>query len=457
MKKYLQTILKDKKVLILGFGREGRSTLDLVLESLPDADITIGDSNAEMLSKESIIEKFKLKTLTGNDYLNHINEYDVIIKSPGISIDTRVIKVDSSKITSQTDLFLSVYHSQVVGITGTKGKSTTSSLIYHIFTRYTSDVVLGGNIGTPLFSLIDQIGPETRIVCEFSSHQLEYISKAPRIGVLLNIYEEHLDHYQSYYHYQRAKYNIAAKQDNEDNFIYPSNDLLIKSLVEKLPPESKLLPFQNGLFEGDGIGVKGNYIVLRKDGILHEILPVDFSSKLIGIHNRQNALVAAAVALLSNIPIDKIEEGISSFNPLEHRLEMLGTFNGITYYNDSISTIPEAAIAAVESVKPVDTLILGGFDRGIDYKGFAQYLINSNVENIVCTGPAGKRIIEELRNLGVTSQLHFFESFDEAVAKAMKITSIGGVCLLSPAASSYNEFKDFTFRGNRFKQLVSKV
>lgn len=501
MKSFLQSKLAGKRVLILGFGREGKSTLRLLKDAIPLENITVADKNVSALVSDEFISKSGIKIIYGDNYLKGLSGYDVIIKSPGISlkdVDTTGYK---ENITSQADLFLARYGDQTTGITGTKGKSTTSSLLYHILKSYNDNVLFGGNIGIPLFDLVYEINPETKIVCELSSHQLEFTNHSPHIAILLNLFQEHLDHYNSYMDYQLAKYNIALHQKPGDYFIYTSSDKHIDYLIKDTPAKGEKLPFSLSENTNTGISVSGNDIVIRKfradsqildrsiedttentdrttdvidlkvvettDDLLTsdtnqsidelKVLPLNFFTNLEGKHNRNNAIIASAAAALQGIPAKVIEDSLTTFQPLEHRLEFVGKVNGVKYYNDSISTIPEAAIAAIESLNPVHTIILGGFDRGIDYILLIEYLLKGIVKNIVTTGPAGKHIHELLSIYRPVIESHYFEKFDDAVMKAIELTPANGVCLLSPAASSYNEFTNFEERGKRFKELVNNI
>lgn len=433
MRNFLKENLTGKKVLILGFGREGRSTLKYLDEISIDAELTVADNNEQSFANDSLIKAKGIETISGSHYLDRIKKADIIIKSPGIPLNQEDFEIDPKSITSQTDLFLAVYKKQVTGVTGTKGKSTTSSLIAHILSSYYKDVLFGGNIGIPLFDLIEKITPQTKIVCELSSHQLQFVRHSPHVSILLNLFQEHLDHYKSYEDYQKAKFNIALFQDEDDYFIYNSEDPLINKLIETYPVNGQKVNFSSELFK---------------------MLPADLQFNLPGAHNRINASIAAAASAIQGVPSEAIIESISTFKPLEHRLQYVGSFGGRKFYNDSISTIPEAAIAAIESLKPVDTIILGGFDRGIDYTILVEYLKKGNVRNVVTTGPAGYRIFNVISEIEAIEELCHYDKFDAAVKKAIELTPKKGICLLSPAASSYNEFVNFEERGRRFVELV---
>ncbi|NTW23852.1 MAG: UDP-N-acetylmuramoyl-L-alanine--D-glutamate ligase [Lentimicrobium sp.] len=455
MKTLIKSVTQGKKVLLLGYGREGKSSLQFIRENCIGLSLTVADSNPLIADKNPELKQEGIDVISGPDYLHQISNFDLIIKSPGVSLKDLNPKIDPDKISSQTDLFLRAYSKQIAGVTGTKGKSTTASLLYHIIKTHTSDTLLAGNIGVPLFDLIPNITPETRIVCELSSHQLEYITKGPHIGILLNLYQEHLDHYSSFYDYQMAKLQIGLKQSENDYFLWTAFDANTMELLSRNKLISRNLPVFNEAFKGDGIGVSGSNIVLKTDDEERVLIPVLPETKLKGTHNLINISVAAAAAALMDVPLKAIVSGVSSFNPLEHRIEFVGTFNKKRFFNDSISTIPEATIAALKTIKQVDTLILGGFDRGIDYSILIECLTTFTDKKIVFTGPAGSRIFDEFIRGGGNPENAIFENdFSKAVFAAITLTPENGTCLLSPAASSYDSFKNFEERGKCFKKLV---
>lgn len=457
MKALLEKLLHDKKVLILGFGREGQSTYKILRRYFPEKSISIADADETLLLRYPELHNTHLEVQTGSNYLADIANYDIIIKSPGISLSNAEIQINPNKITSQTDLFLQAFSAQVTGITGTKGKSTTASLIYHIYQQQDINTVLLGNIGLPFFEAVDQINPETRIVCELSSHQLEYLTIAPHISILTNIFEEHLDHYSSYEAYQWAKFQIALKQRSGDYFLYNPEDEKTSFLLKQNSIPGIKIPVNLNDFTGNGAGVLNNTLILRTEAHFQKIITSTPSTRLKGDHNFKNVYFAAVAAYLSGISKENILAGISDFQPLEHRLELCQT-NGLAYfYNDSISTIPQATLAALNTLKNVHTLIAGGFDRGIDYQILTQAIANYPLSYLLLSGPAGKRIFELLKTekKGM-SKIQYFSRFDEAVKFAIQNTPAGEICLLSPAASSYDEFTNFEERGKRFKYLVKQ-
>ena len=427
----LTALLADRHILIAGYGREGKSTHALLQKLVPDAPFDIACNDDEIFN---LLDK-----ATSSN-----KPYDLIIKSPGISTMKFEGRCNLNTITSQTDLFLQVYHDMTIAVTGTKGKSTTTTLIHHILSHTLGSqhhIVLAGNMGIPLFDILDQLDELSLIVAEFSCHQLENIHRAPHIGVILNLYQEHLDHYHDYHDYQMAKMQMMLRQESEDHCFYctDSQDLVDRVAEVKTHVSTHLHPYS----------YSSNL----------QQLP----SPLKGKHNLSNIAVAQQVTSLLGITADQFSNALNTFHGLPHRLELVGTFNGITFYNDSISTIPEATLAAVEALERVDTLILGGFDRGIDYTALANYLSDpehygKQVSNLVFVGQAGARMLQEWTDRPdepIQGRLTLVENdYDAIVRWCYQHTQRGRICLLSPAAASYDAFRNFEHRGDTFKSLI---
>ena len=442
--------IKNKSVLIVGFGREGNSTYNFIRKHLPEKHITIADKN-----EISIIDPY-LTIISGVDYLKHLNQYDLIFKTPGVSFKNLTNSIDCSKITSQTDLFLQWYGNQTIGVTGTKGKSTTSSLIFHILKEANRDVVFGGNIGIPLFDLIPSINPDTIIVSELSAHQLEFIHKSPHISVLLNLYQEHLDHFNSIENYFNAKWNINKFQNQGDLFIFNDDDLTIKH-YQNCNINTTYLGFSQTKIIDNGAYIDQNQIIIKSNNNIKFRIPIQNLSHLPGNHNLNNIMAAILACNGFGLSLLEIEKHIQSFSGLEHRIEFVGIFDDVYYYNDSISTIPEATISALKALENVKTLILGGFDRGIDYSILYEYLEKNPVENIAFTGPAGERMMVEWKNHKKSiKNLLFTNNYNQILEFCRFQTPKNGKCLLSPAAASYDQFKNFEERGTFFKNQIKK-
>lgn len=417
--------LRGKRILIAGFGREGQSTLRFLQKFLPNAEIGIADKNE---SAFKCIDKQSYTIYCGDDYLKNASDYDIVIKTPGISV--KDIDIDKDLISSQTDLFIEAFHSQVIGVTGTKGKSTTSSLIYHLLKESGKDVILAGNIGIPVFDCVQNINRGTIIVYELSAHQLQFINKSPHVGILLNVFEEHLDHFGTFEKYKEAKINVLRYMGENDVAIV-NNRLCFESLIL----DKKYVDFENYNFEDYNI---------KWDSI-----------PILGEHNKLNVKAALCACYAFGLTIDELIPHLYTFKPLEHRQEYVGTFNGVKFYNDSISTIPQATIAALNTIKNVNFLLLGGFDRGIDYEPLAEFLKYNVLSYILITGDAGRSIKKQLQNVGYEGEVLEYEDMQSAFILINKYSKEGDVCLLSPAAASYDRYKNFEERGKVFKEFAN--
>ncbi len=450
--------IEGKKVLILGFGKEGQSSFRFLSSYFPDIEVGISDKNPELLSEVSEEMRISGKFHIGATYLNNISDYDLIIKSPGIPASLLDGKVSSKIITSQTDLFLAQFRNRVIGVTGTKGKSTTSSLIYHILLNKFENVHLVGNIGIPPFDLIEEIKDDSKIVFEMSSHQLENITVSPHISVLLNLFEEHLDHYNGLAEYHSAKLNIMRFQKAGDVFIYNADDPVIQKTLERIHTKGTLFPYSVSNDFEEGIFYTSGKIFIVQDNKTSEF---DFSNRqnLPGSHNLLNIMASVAVAKILNLDDPVIQEVVPHFKGLPHRLEFIGEYQGIRFFNDSIATIPEAVIEAVKTLKSVDTLILGGKDRGIDYSNLIEFVIDSDLKNVIFIGGAGNTIYDGINAKGGANdtKLFFIDEFDEISEIIRQNTQKGSICLLSPAAPSYDKFRNFEERGAAFKKIAENL
>ena len=441
--------IKNKNICILGFGMEGKSTYNFIRRHFKDMHITIIDKKD--ISKE--IDDSNVEFICGPNYLDNLDIYDLIIKTPGVSLKGIDITNIKDKLTSQLELILEVFKDNTIGITGTKGKSTTSSLMYNILKDQGYDAYLLGNIGNAMLDQVESFNQNTYLVIEMSALQLEFVKKSPKIGVVLNLFEDHLDHAGSIYHYHEEKMNMFKYQDSNDFSIYSKDN---KNTLEWLKNNEYLgKMYSVTLFPSKD----SNTIYLENDNVIlnNEILYNNNNERnLIGNHNLSNIMFALVISKILNLDMKKVLESIKEFKPLEHRIELVGTYNGITYYNDSIATIPRATINAIESLKDVDTLIFGGMDRGIEYRELVDYLSSSNIRNLICMPTTGYRVGKEIETRGTNKNIYYIEMLEDAVNKAKQVTEKGKICLMSPAASSYEYFKNFEEKGRVFKDLVRK-
>lgn len=424
--------LENKKIAIWGLGKEGISTLQFI------------QNNNIKCKRLGILDKNILPEIEGTNKLSkleELNEYDLIFKSPGIVTDSSI--VDVNKLTSQTEEFVKILSKQIIGITGTKGKSTTSSLTYTILKKYYPNTVLVGNIGIPCFNAINEIDENTKIVFELSCHQLEFIRYSPHIAVILNLYSDHLDHYKTFENYIKAKLNINKFQKEDNIFIYGET---CKKYINKYINRK----IKNNICINDYI--KDRTIITENNSI--QIL--EDETNLVGEHNFFD--IAISYYICSNIYIISNEEfksALKDFKGLAHRLEYVTTKDGVKYYDDSISTIGETTIEGVKALKDVNTLILGGMDRKIDYSNLEDFILqNKKLENLILMPDTGKRIYKELQEKGNNKDCYLVNNLEEAVKKAKEVTKKDMICLLSPASASYGFFKNFEERGTTFQELV---
>ena len=437
--------LDGKKIAILGFGMEGKSTYKFI-RKFSDTLLYILDQKD--YSNDELIKDDKNVVMITDNYLDNLDSYDVIIKAPGVILKDIDISNFKDKITSQLELLMSVFKDNIIGVTGTKGKSTTSTLIYEMFKSCEYDAYLLGNIGTAIFDEIDKFKEDSILVIEMSALQLEFVDVSPHVALLLNLFEEHLDHAGSVEHYYSNKLNIFKYQGKKDTGIYAYDNDNVRSYIDKNNYKQDMISVS--LNSNTNMHIKDNYIYYKNKKLY------DITSKrnLIGDANLENIMFALAVAEIYYLDLDKVINTINNFKPLSHRLECVGTYNGITYYDDAIATIPEACINAIKSLSIVDTLILGGMDRGIDYTNLVGYLKKSSVSNIMCMPSTGYDIYEKMKNSD--KKLYKCETLEEAVSLAKEKTKKGYICLLSPAAASYNKYKNYIEKGNRYQELVKK-
>ncbi len=438
--------LKNKKIAILGMGKEGVSTYKFIRRHLPNQFLTILDQND--LKDEPIYKNDRyIEFVSKDNYLDNLDKYDLIIKTPGISFKNINIERIKDKITSQLELILKFDSRNIIGITGTKGKSTTSSLLYEVLKHNQKDVFILGNIGNPIFDEIENIKEDTLLVIEMSSHQLEFVNYSPHIGVILNLYQDHLDHAGSVENYHQSKLNIFKYQNKDDYAIYASdNEYLIKYMASNVYKAQKYKFQEDKCKDKNTSYIMENYIYLNNEKLYN----TNDDRHLLGIHNLKNIMAVLIVAKILNLNMDLTKEAINNFKSLPYRMEDVGKYDGIHYYCDTIATIPEATISALESLNNIKTLIIGGEDRHIDYSKFIEYLKKSEIDNLICMPTTGLMIGKLIDN----KKVYFVNTLEEAVVISKKVTPKESGCLLSPAAASYEFYKNFEEKGDEFKKLI---
>ncbi len=444
----LISYFQDKKILILGFGREGKSTYNLIRKYLKNQFLYIADGKEKFEENYDFLQEDKnVICISGEKYLDNLKDYDIIMKSPGISfvgVDTREF---ISKVKSQLELLLEFFDVFTIGITGTKGKSTTTSLIYNILKQQNVKCMLLGNIGIPVFDYIDEVQDDMTLVLEMSSHQLEYMELSTNIAILLNVFEEHLDHYDSFEKYIEAKCNIFKYQKEDDYFLYNADNENLKACIKNVNGKEYKVSL-SGKSESN-IYIKNNKVFFEDKAIYD----INEPRNLLGDYNLNNIMFALGVSEILKLDINKTIKTISEFKTLKHRLEFIGKYNDVLYYDNSIATVPMAVIESVKALGNVSTLIIGGMDRGVDYSDFIEYLNSSDITNIICMPKTGHDIAKSLDR----ENIYVVETLEEAVEVAKKVTEKGKSCLLAPAAASYGFFKSFEEKGDLYKKLVRGI
>lgn len=420
--------LTNKSIVILGFEKEGQDSFLFLKKKFPEKEIAVADvKELKEFSKEAQKLLKKTRTHLGNKYLQSLKYYDVIVRSPGISPD--VIKPFMSKkqqMTSQTSLFFANSKNKIIGVTGTKGKGTTASLIDQVLRKGDVNSKLIGNIGKPSLSFLLKAKKNAVFVYELSSFQLMDLKYSPDIAVVLNLYPEHIDYHGSLHKYAKAKANIVKYQTRKDIVIFDKdNKESVKisnlSLAKKIGFHQKVsLPFA---------------FVSSPD-------PARIIGKMFGVSSKN------------------IEYAINHFKPLPHRLEPVGTYNGITFINDSMGTTPIAVIAGIETLGDnVHSIILGGTEKGkTSYKELARVIGKSSIKTIILFPPTEKKIWKDIQSVikKDVPKKFFAKSMKEAVRLCYENTAKGRTCLLSPSAASFHMFKNYADRGEQFKLYIKE-
>jgi len=391
-----------KNILILGYGKEGKITHKYLNIKYPKKEISIADQEQ------------------GSGYLEKQKHYDIAVKTPGLSKQNVTIQY-----TTATNIFFSEVKNKIIGITGSKGKSTTTSLIYEMLKTADIKAHLLGNIGKPMLeALMKPIKKGDIFVLELSSYQLDDIEFSPNVAIITNLFPEHMDYHGGLKKYYEAKKNIIKLQTKNDFFVYNQkvkklNDWARQS-VSKTIPLIQTIPLKNSAIP------------------------------LLGEHNKGNIKVAITVAKLFGVGESSIKKAIKNFKPLSHRLEFIGKFKGIKFYDDAISTTPESTILGIKSINNIKTIFLGGKDRGYNFSKLEQTIRKHNIKNVVLFPNSGKKMFKTKKELNIleTTQMK------KAVEFAFHYTEKGGVCLLSTASPSYSLWKNFEEQGEEYKKWV---
>ena len=445
-----------KKVAVIGAGIEGTSTLKY-LSKYKTQTFLLEQKDEWKIDAETrkLTESLNTRLSFGKNYLDALEKFDVIFRSPSVRPDLPQLvqaKKSGALITSQTKLFFDLCKAPIIGITGTKGKGTTSSLLYEMLGVSGRKVFLAGNIGNPPLEVVEQITENSLVILELSSFQLIDLEKSPNIAVVLMVTSEHLDWHKNTDEYINAKKKIVENQNEKDTAVISNDYPMSKKIGEAANGQKYYFSTKSEIANG-AYYKEGKIVLNTKD----KIEQIDITgTSLLGMHNLQNICAAALVAKLLDLTKNEIEKGIVGFKGLPHRLEFVRQVNEVRYYNDSASTIPETAIAAINAFKQPKVLILGGSSKNSDFSTLGKVIVDSNVSTLILIGQEANRIKDVVASAGFSGLLvEGLRDMKEIVTKASEVAKTGEVVVLSPACASFGIFKNYQDRGEQFKKAVN--
>ncbi len=455
--------LYGKKIAIIGMGVSNLPLLDYFYDK--DAKVTVFDKNNlsdEIMEK---INKYRYEVEIGVDNLSRLHGYDVIFRSPSILPTTPefVEEVQNGAIlTSEIEMVLKLAPCKIIGVTGTEGKTTTTSIIYEICKKAGYNCFLGGNIGTPIFTKINEMKPDDLVILELSSFQLMGMNVSPDISIVTNIFPDHLNIHKSYEEYQQAKKNIFLHQNKTGIVILNKDNDITRSFASEI--------VTNLVFFSSTKQLKDGYVYDREDEMIKHCIDGNCKDllsksdiKLRGIHNYEN--ICAALAATSILVSEEIQiKAIKEFKGVGHRLEFVRELDGVKYYNDSIGTSPASTIAGLNAFDENIILLAGGSDKGLDYKEIGK-TIAEKVGTLILTGPTSEKIENATRialsensdKMQKNLEIIHCTDLEEAVKMAKIKAKSGDIVLLSPASASFDAFKNFIERGEKFKKFVNAL
>jgi len=452
--------IKYRKVAVIGLGVSNIPLLDYLYEN--KANVTVFDQREiDSISKE-IMDKITLydfKFSLGKNYLEKLNGFNLIFRSPSCLPTIPELKAESERgaiVTTEIEMLMEIAPCKIVGITGSDGKTTTTSLINKILEKAGYRTFLGGNIGTPLFTKLSEIKPDDILVLELSSFQLMGMNISPDISVITNITPNHLNIHKDYQEYIDAKKNIFKFQNENGILVLNYDNEITRNCCKEA--NGKTIFFSSKEKLDDGIIVDDKVIKECNDKIRTHILNTS-DIPLRGNHNYENVATAIA-ATKTLVDIDVAVKAIKEFKPVEHRLELVKEIDNVKWYNDSVSSSPTRTIAGLKSFDEEIILIAGGYDKNLDYTPIAKPIVEK-VKSLILLGQTSGKIFDavknELENQNKELDIYMCENLQDTVKLAKKIAKKGQVVLFSPASASFDMFKDFADRGNKFKMLVNNL
>lgn len=452
--------ITGKNVAIIGMGVSNIPLLDYLHQF--GARITVFDQKDKNDIKQEAIKKIEecsANLVTGKEALNNLVGFDIIFRSPSCRPDTPELVKEVERgaiLTSEIEMVLKLCPGKIIAVTGTEGKTTTTSLIYAIIKKSGKKCFLGGNIGKPIFTQIKDMNPEDIIVLELSSFQLMNVDISPEIAVVTNIYPDHLNVHKSYEEYRETKKNIFKYQSSNGKVILNYDNEFTREFAKDANGKVVFFSSKEKLENGYIYDRSDETIKFCEDGVRRHIIKSG-DIKLRGIHNYEN-ICAALAATSSIVDVDTQIQAIKEFTGVEHRLEFVRELNGVKWYNDSIGTSPASTIAGLNSFSENIILLAGGSDKGLDYEEVGK-AIAEKVGTLILTGPTSEKIEVATKKAlnGKNIEIYYCTNMQEAVNIAREVAKRGDIVLLSPASASFDLYRDFADRGNRFKQCVNSL
>jgi UDP-N-acetylmuramoylalanine--D-glutamate ligase len=451
---------EKQRITVVGLGREGAALARFLTQQ--GAKVTVTDVKGEETLRDQMDELSGLPIhyLLGGHPEESL-EADIIFVSPGVSQNIPILEEARRRgitISSETKLFFSLCQAPIIGITGSSGKTTTTSLVGEIMQAEGYRTFVGGNIGSPLTTIVQEIDPEDKVVMELSSFQLEVLDQSPHIAAILNLSPNHLDRHKSMDDYVAAKMNILRFQGRNDYAVLNADQRLTRELTREC--RGQILLFSREREVDEGAFLRQEEITVRFEGKDRKVCHVS-EIQLLGAHNLDNVLAACAITTGAGAQVEAMASAITSFSGLEHRLELVGEFEGVRYYNDSIATSPDRAMAALNSFVDPIILLAGGREKHLPLEGLARLIVR-RVKSLVLFGEAAPMLEEAVieaqsEEPGREVPIYHSSNLVEAVHIAFRISRTGDIVLLAPACTSFDMYRDFAERGHHFKALVSEL
>lgn len=446
-----KTYIKGKKVGVVGIGVSNIPLIRFLVQL--GAEVSAFDQRTiENLSNEVLEFGDNIKLYLGEDYLDNLHGLDMVFKTPGMRFDNpylHSVKEEGAIITSEMEEFLKYCPGRTIGVTGSDGKTTTTTIIGEILKKSGYKVYVGGNIGTPLFSRIEEIREQDMVVLELSSFQLMTMTVSPEIALITNLTPNHLDIHKDMEEYIDAKKNIFRYQDENDLLILNEDNEITRGFAEEAKGKVEFFSSQK---ENEDAYYNDGSLYLRYERI------VDLKEMRVkGIHNAENFL-GAFLAVEDYVTKDVMRNLALEFSGVKHRCQFIRELEGVSYYNDSIASSPTRTIASIKSLEKKVNVILGGYDKNLDFAPLAEEG-HAYMKNIVLVGDTKYKIREVFDNLSETKGIHIpmfiAETFEDAVLLLKSISKDGDIAILSPACASFDMFRNFEARGDRFIELVN--